>query len=386
MRYFITVAQAGSFYGAAKRLDVSQQGLNKAVSSLEAELGTKLLERGRRGVFLTEEGRRFLECAQRVTAEYGDYLAQLFRPGSSREGHELLPVYVSYYSAQIAAATQEYVDLLMSTTYLEEPFEKVVARARVSTGDDLCFVDLHANAALELLSSEELAFDPMIATRIGVVCRKEHPLAKRRALRRGELAGYACATNSNKELQHAMDWLFRDHPLGNVRMSVANPRMLLRFVLAAGNSEGVAIYDSFGFHLAQRDPGMPTEGLVFVPLSTPEALCHVGFLYPKHTRLKPRVLHSVNLLSRFLQQHYSEYLERHPLSGLGTGAAVELVTSAAGGARVEEHYVSLGAGHEAPRTDGTGGDGGEKVLPAQDTAGQSPAGQSITAQGADPVS
>ena len=339
MRYFIAAAQAGSFYGASKRLGVSQQGLNKAVSSLEAELGTKLLERGRRGVCLTEEGRRFLECAQRVTSEYNAYLSQLFKPGTARGGKEPLPVYVTHYSAQIAAATQEYVELLMDTTYVEEPFEKVVARARIANGDNLCFVDLHANTALELLSSAELAFDPVIATRIGIVCRREHPLAGRRALRRAEISGYTCATNSNRELQSAIEWLFRDHPLGNVRMSVANPRMLLRFVLAA--DEGIAAYDSFGFYLAQRDPGMPTDGLVFVPLSTPDSLCHVGFLYPKHTRLKPRVLHSVDILNRFLQRNYSEYLELYPLNGLGAGAAGSTVAAVGSRMRTEEHYAVL---------------------------------------------
>ena len=79
MRHFVAVAQAGSFYGAAKRLDVSAQGLNKAVSSLESELGVKLLERGRRGVQLTEEGAHFLDMAQRLTAEYGSFLDSLNR-------------------------------------------------------------------------------------------------------------------------------------------------------------------------------------------------------------------------------------------------------------------------------------------------------------------
>ncbi len=35
IRYFEEVARAESFYGAAKRLAVSQQGLNKAITSLE---------------------------------------------------------------------------------------------------------------------------------------------------------------------------------------------------------------------------------------------------------------------------------------------------------------------------------------------------------------
>ncbi len=56
MRYFKELAETGTFYGAAKRLFMSQQGLNKAITALEDELGAKLIDRGRRGVSLTPDG------------------------------------------------------------------------------------------------------------------------------------------------------------------------------------------------------------------------------------------------------------------------------------------------------------------------------------------
>ena len=62
LRYFIELARAGSFYGAAKNTFLSQQGLNKAITSLESELGVKLVERSRRGVRLTSEGEAFLRA------------------------------------------------------------------------------------------------------------------------------------------------------------------------------------------------------------------------------------------------------------------------------------------------------------------------------------
>lgn len=44
-RYFIELARAGSFNKAAQRSFITQQGLNKAISTLEDELGMKLVER-----------------------------------------------------------------------------------------------------------------------------------------------------------------------------------------------------------------------------------------------------------------------------------------------------------------------------------------------------
>src|SRR3954466_9311832 len=60
LRYFVAVAEEGSFSGAAPRLRVAQPALSKQIRDLEVELGTVLLERGPRGVILTAAGRAFL--------------------------------------------------------------------------------------------------------------------------------------------------------------------------------------------------------------------------------------------------------------------------------------------------------------------------------------
>lgn len=309
IRYFTEVARAKSFYGAAKRLEVSQQGLNKAITSLENELSAKLFERTRKGLALTSTGREFLVFAQKVTSDYSAFLDELYNP-DDEQGHADDPfnIYVTHYSAQIASATQTYVDLLAQCRYFEEPFEKIVARTRTSDGSDLGFVDVHANTTIDLVTSTELAFDPVFSTRMGVACRSTSPLAKRDALRRREVADLPCAADSSRETAQLIEWLFRDRPLSNLRMNVASTRMLIRFVHASAN--GVALLDSFSFHLALKDAAMPTDGLSFVPLSTPESMSYVGFLYPKHVRQKPRVRHAADLLDRYLRENQADYLER----------------------------------------------------------------------------
>ena len=105
IRYFEEVARAESFYGAAKRLAVSQQGLNKAITSLERELSTKLLERSRKGVALTPTGKSFLAFAQKVTADYGEFLDALYNPDEEHKREEdPFNIHVTHYSAQIASA------------------------------------------------------------------------------------------------------------------------------------------------------------------------------------------------------------------------------------------------------------------------------------------
>ncbi|MBR0988719.1 LysR family transcriptional regulator [Bradyrhizobium liaoningense] len=65
LRYFVAVAEEGSFLTAAqRRLNTSQPSLSRQIRDLENEVGVQLLERQARGVTLTAAGRVFLDHAR----------------------------------------------------------------------------------------------------------------------------------------------------------------------------------------------------------------------------------------------------------------------------------------------------------------------------------
>jgi len=64
LRTFVAVAEAGSFTRAARAAAVSQPALSVQLGKLEAELGGRLFERGRRGARLTTLGEALLPRAQ----------------------------------------------------------------------------------------------------------------------------------------------------------------------------------------------------------------------------------------------------------------------------------------------------------------------------------
>jgi DNA-binding transcriptional LysR family regulator len=68
LRYFVAIAEEGSFTRAAERLWVAQPGLSTQIRRLEAELGVKLFERHPRGIELTEAGHLFLGRARTALA------------------------------------------------------------------------------------------------------------------------------------------------------------------------------------------------------------------------------------------------------------------------------------------------------------------------------
>lgn len=63
LRYFVRVAEMGSFSKAAIELDIAQPALSRQVRLLETDLHVTLLQRTGRGVLLTEAGKRLFEHA-----------------------------------------------------------------------------------------------------------------------------------------------------------------------------------------------------------------------------------------------------------------------------------------------------------------------------------
>jgi DNA-binding transcriptional LysR family regulator len=68
LRAFAAVVRQGSFSRAASELFVSQPAVSKQVAALEAELGSELVVRGRRGITLTAPGRMLADYVLRAEA------------------------------------------------------------------------------------------------------------------------------------------------------------------------------------------------------------------------------------------------------------------------------------------------------------------------------
>lgn len=69
LRYVVAVAESRHFGRAAERCLVSQPSLSASVKNLEEELGVRLFERGKRGVFLTGAGEQIVAQARRALEE-----------------------------------------------------------------------------------------------------------------------------------------------------------------------------------------------------------------------------------------------------------------------------------------------------------------------------
>src|SRR5256884_9082275 len=66
LRYFVALADAGSFTHAAERMFIAQPTLSQQIRRLEEIVGTQLLQRHREGLQLTKAGTVLLDASRAV--------------------------------------------------------------------------------------------------------------------------------------------------------------------------------------------------------------------------------------------------------------------------------------------------------------------------------
>jgi LysR family nitrogen assimilation transcriptional regulator len=69
LRYFVAIAEAGSFTGGSQAVHVAQSALSKHIQALEDELGGALFDRGPRGVAVSEPGKVLLRHARFILGQ-----------------------------------------------------------------------------------------------------------------------------------------------------------------------------------------------------------------------------------------------------------------------------------------------------------------------------
>src|SRR6266481_10154692 len=84
-RYFLAVAEAGSFSRAADRLGVSQPNISQQLRDLETALRVDLFQRRGKRILLTSAGLIFQEHARAILRQVEAFLQELtIEPGKMR--------------------------------------------------------------------------------------------------------------------------------------------------------------------------------------------------------------------------------------------------------------------------------------------------------------
>lgn len=86
LRYFVTVADAGTTHEAARRLHISQPPLSRHIRALEEEIGVPLFARSARGMELLPSGELFLGRARAILEALDEAVTATRRSDHRRDG------------------------------------------------------------------------------------------------------------------------------------------------------------------------------------------------------------------------------------------------------------------------------------------------------------
>lgn len=126
MNVFVAVAEAGSFAGAARRLNLSPPAVTRAVVALEERLGVVLLIRTTRVVRVTEAGARYLEDARRILLEMEEADAAAAGVNATPQGHLAVTAPVIFGKLYVMPIIAEYQSAFEQTTVAALFLDRVV--------------------------------------------------------------------------------------------------------------------------------------------------------------------------------------------------------------------------------------------------------------------
>lgn len=181
LRYFLAVAEAGSFSRAADRLGVSQPNISQQMRDLETALRVDLFQRRGKRILLTSAGQIFKEHARSLLRQIENLLQELsVEPGQMRGALHLgvVPILNVALMPQLLgmfASTHPAVSLNVeeiSSTEIETALEE----GRMDVG--LGFLTRH---------SPNLHYERLCTDQFALIVPTRHPWAKRRMIDLSEL-------------------------------------------------------------------------------------------------------------------------------------------------------------------------------------------------------
>ncbi|WP_249673861.1 LysR substrate-binding domain-containing protein [Pseudomonas abieticivorans] len=217
LRVFLAVVQHGSLQKAAQMLHITLSAVSKSLKELEDELGQRLVERGRRGMRLTQAGEAFQTHAAQAMSSFNQALTLAHSAPGQPEVLRIgaLPTAAGYMLAPAVALMQaRHPEVQIQV--LSGVYEYLVAKLR--THDlDLIVGRLIGRDMLGV------SFEALYEEDLVLVVHRDHPLAGREQLELDDLRPYT---------------LLASPPGTLVRITVDN------FLLASGAGAGFRIVES----------------------------------------------------------------------------------------------------------------------------------------------
>jgi DNA-binding transcriptional LysR family regulator len=286
LKLYCDVARLRSFSRGATASGVSQSAASQAIQQLEAELGAVLLDRSRRPLQPTEEGRGFFEACRTLLQGFEQARAELAASRQRVEGTVRVAAIYSVGLHDMSRHMQPFMAAHPQARVLLECLHphKVVEAVLNDEADVGILSYPTATRALEVLP---LRSEPMV-----VVTHPSHRLARKRRVTPADLNGEAfVAFDHDLAIRKTIDRALKQHSVRvNVVMEFDNVETIKQ---AIGIAAGISILPR---PTVLKE--MEIRTLAAVPLAIPGLVRPIAIIHRRGKRLTPAVARFIELLQK----------------------------------------------------------------------------------------
>jgi DNA-binding transcriptional LysR family regulator len=284
---FLSIANCGSFHGAAGHLNLSQTALSHRLKKLEDDLGVKLLSRSTRQVSLTPAGLELLPTAQKILDEISHTLDALRRQGKNlqeRLAIGCLPTIAIHHLPEVLRQFKKmHPDIAVRV--FDNSVAELVERVRAR----------EAEFAITIVSASrwDMSITPLLKEPFVLVCPSKHPLASRSSVDWSELDDVPLIRIST---QTGNRFLI-DDALGARRENMAWRYEVQHVATAIGMvaaGVGATVVPKLGVAVARQ------AGVTTVPLRNPSITGTLGIIAQRGQPLSP----AADALARLVKSHF----------------------------------------------------------------------------------
>ena len=277
LRYFVSVAEHGSFTKAAVNHYISQTAITQQIHALEENIGVALLNRSSRPVSLTPAGKVFLKEAREILGRMDTALQHTREASTGLEGELHLGYTKGYEHGDLPGYLRrfhrEYPNVLISCYRCDTD----MLSAGLMGGEyDVIFTWDSTN----LRQEESLETRVFEHVPLRVALYANHSLARRKSLSRRDLRQENILFMSPSGSGHSFG---DDYYIRLYQQAGYQPNILLRssdmesILMMVAAEEGISIVPEYS-----HPWNIGTENVVFVPLSGEEETEEILIAWRKH--------------------------------------------------------------------------------------------------------
>jgi DNA-binding transcriptional LysR family regulator len=208
LRALIALVEERNFTRAAERVHLSQSAFSTLIRTMERSLGARLFDRSTRNVAPTAEGKLLESSARRLLSDFEEMIGDFRDHSQRRKGRIGIAAMPSLAAWWLPGVLAEYHALY--------------------PGIDLGLVDAHSERCLSLLRSgqvdlaiasagdkdTDLVSEALCSDKFYLICRKSHPLARRKSVRPRDLAEHPFLhLTRNTSVRNHLDEALRSVPV-----------------------------------------------------------------------------------------------------------------------------------------------------------------------------